>query len=312
MSHFLSRAKEYTLRRLADALAVRTTLLARIAGQTPILTPMDDPSFAACYLPYRPGESAWFIPRQLPEMALNQVDGLPMPPAELWAGYGHNQDEYVESGRIHFKGMQDVMAQLNVTFKLGSRILDFGCAAGRMIRCFKPVAEQHEIWGVDLSAARILWCQQYLGEWFRFFTSTTFPHLPFEDNYFDFMYAGSVFTHIGDLEDAWLMELRRILKPGGLMYITVHDNTTIDLFLSSPPGHWLHDTPTRQQLLALDTKKHYTSQGYCAFMLSREPGNTQVFHDIDYLKHTWGRYLKIVGVYPEAYGYQTAVVLGKG
>ena len=42
---------------------------------------------------------------------------------------------------------------------------------------------------------------------------TAFPHLPFEDNTFTLIYAGSVFTHILQLMDAWVMEFPRILKP---------------------------------------------------------------------------------------------------
>jgi len=45
----------------------------------------------------------------------------------------------------------------------------------------------------------MLWCQQRMSPLFKFATTTSFPHLPFEDGYFDFVYAGSVFTHITDL-----------------------------------------------------------------------------------------------------------------
>ena len=49
----------------------------------------------------------------------------------------------------------------------------------------------------------------------NFATVTTAPHLPFADGYFDFAYCSSVFTHISDLADAWLLELRRIVRSGG-------------------------------------------------------------------------------------------------
>lgn len=50
---------------------------------------------------------------------------------------------------------------------------------------------------------------------FRFVTTTTLPHLPFADGYFHMIHAGSVFTHIADLAEAWLLEIRRVLARAG-------------------------------------------------------------------------------------------------
>ncbi|MEZ5881798.1 MAG: methyltransferase domain-containing protein [Nitratireductor sp.] len=47
-----------------------------------------------------------------------------------------------------------------------------------------------------------------------------------EDNYFDLVTAFSVFTHIDVFETAFVAEIRRILKPGGLACLTVLDNST--------------------------------------------------------------------------------------
>jgi ubiquinone/menaquinone biosynthesis C-methylase UbiE len=316
MPNLIRRSKEYVLRRLVKALVARWPEPPKAAEPAPPpppppRDPFSHPSFSARYFPYQPDQRQWFVPAAPSPAELDPVDGLPIPPPELWVGYGPDLAEYLNGGREHFACMRKVLADEAFSLQPGDRVLDFGCAAGRMIRCLKPEASQYEIWGVDIFAATILWCQQHLGEWFRFLTSTTSPHLPFEDGYFNFIYAGSVFTHIGDLEDAWLMELRRILKPGGLMYLTMHDNRTIDVILSSPPGHLLHDTSIRKQLIALDAELQFTTQGYKIFMTSRAPGNTQVFHDKDYIQQHWGRYLTVRGFYPETYGYQAAVTLGK-
>jgi ubiquinone/menaquinone biosynthesis C-methylase UbiE len=77
----------------------------------------------------------------------------------------------------------------------------------------------------------------------HFVTTTTAPHLPFEDDYFDLVYCGSVFTHISDLADAWLLEIRRILRTGAYAYITIHDNKSVRLLqvfynLDYLVGHW--------------------------------------------------------------------------
>ena len=96
-----------------------------------------------------------------------------------------------------------------------------------MLRWLEDVADKCEVWGTDISGEHILWCKQNMSPPFHFFITTTNPHLPFPDNYFDVIYAGSVFTHIDDLADTWMLELRRIMKPGGRAYITIHDNHTI-------------------------------------------------------------------------------------
>jgi SAM-dependent methyltransferase len=49
------------------------------------------------------------------------------------------------------------------------------------------------------------------------------PPLPFEDASFDLVYSISVFTHLDEeMQDAWLNELKRVLRPGGILIITVH------------------------------------------------------------------------------------------
>jgi ubiquinone/menaquinone biosynthesis C-methylase UbiE len=80
-----------------------------------------------------------------------------------------------------------------------------------MIRWLAGLAEEMEIWGVDINARHIVWCQENLIPPFNFATVTIEPHLPFKDEYFDLIYCGSVFTHIDDLAYTWLLELKRIM-----------------------------------------------------------------------------------------------------
>ena len=238
-------------------------------------------------------------------------DGLPVPPQNLWYGFWENSKQYLASGRNHFKAMMNILDASGFLFREKNKILDFGCGAGRIIRCFKDLKYWSEIWGVDIDVERILWCQQYLSPPLKFVTTTTFPHLPFEDSYFDIIYAGSVFTHVSDLVEAWLLELKRILCPDGRCYITVRDNHSIDIILSCSPDHWLYRTPMRRELIEFEKERNLRQSGFSLFVTSRDPGKAQVFYDIDYLQKSWGNYFKIVSINPEAYGHQTAVTLTK-
>jgi SAM-dependent methyltransferase len=272
----------------------------------------EDPSISAKFFPYLKDETAWTIskPSDQSELEIGD-DGLPVPPQRLWYGFWENSKQYLASGRSHFKAMMNILDASGFLFREKHRILDFGCGAGRIIRCFKDLRFWSEIWGVDIDAERILWCQQHLSPPLKFITTTTYPHLPFEDNYFDVIYAGSVFTHISDLVESWLLELKRILRPDGRCYITIRDNHSIKLILSCPPDHWLYNTPMRQQLLALEKERHVSESSFSMFVTSRNPGNTEVFYDIDFLRKNWGCFFRIVSINPEAYGHQTAITLSK-
>ena len=272
----------------------------------------EDPSISARLFPYLKDEKALIIPKMVYSCVdMETDDRFPVPPQELWAGTWASSAEYLASGKDHSNAMMNILGASGFRFGEKHRILDFGCGAGRIIRCFKPLKEGREIWGVDISTKHILWCHQNLCPPFKFITTTTFPHLPFEDNYFDIIYAGSVFTHISELAGAWLLELRRILRPEGRCYITVRDNHSIEMILSSPPGHRLHDTPIRQQLIDFDKEKHFLESGFSMIVLSRDPGNAEVFYDIDFLRQTWGNFFEILSINHEAFGSQTAITLSK-
>jgi ubiquinone/menaquinone biosynthesis C-methylase UbiE len=197
--------------------------------------------------------------------------------------------------------MREILAASGYNFEPGGRVLELGCAGARMLRWLGDVADRCEIWGTDISAEHVYWCKQNLSPPFHFYITTTAPHLPFADNYFDLIYAGSVFTHIDDLADAWLLELRRVLKPGGRAYITIHDQDTIRVLSTEP--HDLSKT-------LFCRRDFFDNNDYDMFTIGRFM-RSQVFYDIDYFKRTLDPFFECVSVTPEAYGFQTAVVLKK-
>jgi len=270
-----------------------------------------DASFSARFFPHAAEQAEWIIAKTPRPAPIDPEDGLPVPPVELFAGYGTDAASYTEGGRIHARSLMSIVERHGFAFGAGRRILDFGCAAGRMTRCLAPYAGDCEIWGVDIRAGHILWCQQHLSPPFRFVTTTTFPHLPFEDNSFDLIYSASVFTHIADLSDTWLMELRRLPRSRGPLHVSIHDNRTIDVIMSSPPGNWLHDTEIRRELLGFAARNSLRSTGYGMFTTSYAMGNAQIFHDVDFVRAQWGRYYEILEITSEAYAYQAAVTMRK-
>src|ERR1700751_3681822 len=81
------------------------------------------------YFRSHPGENAYCVkPNAL------RGEGLPVPPEELWAGYGSDAQTYVRSGKNDIAEMVRILEASGFTLMNTTRVLEFGCAAGRMLR----------------------------------------------------------------------------------------------------------------------------------------------------------------------------------
>lgn len=240
--------------------------------------------------------------------ATTQAEELPVPPLALSSRWGRNTESYLRGGQNDAETILAHLDELDVRVEAGTRVLDFGCAEGRVLRFF-PRQPDAELWGVDINAERIAWAQGHLPAPFRFATTTTAPHLPFEDNYFDLVYAVSVFTHISELADAWFLEVLRVLRPGGHVYLTIHDERTVELLLGP-----YRDNPTHAYMVALVREFEETTgildQEWAYFAILADPA-AQVFYDAAQLVNRWSRLADCLRVTPEAIGYQTALIFRK-
>lgn len=101
------------------------------------------------------------------------------------------------------------------------RILDWGCGPGRIIRHLPDlIGGNCEFYGTDYNCKSIEWCSKNLSK-IKFNRNSLEAKLPFENNFFDVIYGISIFTHLSEqLHFDWYNELNRILKPGGIMFLT--------------------------------------------------------------------------------------------
>ncbi|HUX07909.1 MAG TPA: class I SAM-dependent methyltransferase [Acidobacteriota bacterium] len=100
-------------------------------------------------------------------------------------------------------------------------ILDFGCGCGRIIRHIR-LRTRARLYGSDYNYDLVRWCRDNL-DFGKFDQNCLAPPLSYEDEKFDFIYLISVFTHLGaELQQRWMIELRRVLRPGGVMLFTTH------------------------------------------------------------------------------------------
>jgi ubiquinone/menaquinone biosynthesis C-methylase UbiE len=97
------------------------------------------------------------------------------------------------------------------------RVLDFGCGCGRILRWLTSSYPTTRFHGTDVDGEAIEWCIRNL-QGPAFIKSAPEPPLPFESAYFDVVYCFSVFTHLDEfMQDIWLAEIKRIVKPGGIV-----------------------------------------------------------------------------------------------
>ncbi len=110
-------------------------------------------------------------------------------------------------------------AHLLPRLKLGLRVLDFGCGPGTISVGLAERIAPGELHGIDMEESQIELARQAAasgGHENMVLHVGSVNALPFEDNYFDVAHCHAVLMHIPDTQAA-LAEVRRVLKPGGII-----------------------------------------------------------------------------------------------
>jgi len=232
------------------------------------------------------------LPPEIGELAIDPASKLPIPSPFYRFGYSpDNTEHYLSWGKYDYHLLLEVV-RTHLGYEDGLSILDLGCSTGRVLRHFQANWESSQwiLHGCDIQALAIHWMRQCFPDHFVVTTTSTLPHLPFADNTFDFIYGISVFTHIKFLWDAWLLELRRILRPGGVMVQTIHAETAWNFYFVHQNEDWVRASqPSR-------VYKNETMD--VDFLHFGDIAVSQVFWRKDVAVKYWGRYFKIVETRP--------------
>ncbi len=133
------------------------------------------------------------------------------------------------------------------------RLLNVGCGHGPD---FLPFINNFELHGLDFSSGMIDMARQYSLK-FKFDVSLVVAdasYLPYNDKVFDYAIAVATYHHLRTDQERQqaFRELRRVLKDGGEVFITVWNRWQ--------PRHWLKTDPRerrRQKVLAwLPLREH--------------------------------------------------------
>jgi SAM-dependent methyltransferase len=115
----------------------------------------------------------------------------------------------------------DKVREFFASFPGRLKVLDIGCANGAILR---PLGQQHELHGVDLSPALVKLANEN-GIKALLHDIESGP-LPYPDKTFDAIFCGETIEHQVDTD--WLMsELNRVLKPGGRLVLTFPNIRTL-------------------------------------------------------------------------------------
>ena len=103
------------------------------------------------------------------------------------------------------------------------RILDCGCGRGFYLLFLGRLQPACALYGADRDPDVLAQARQHLPPAVQLLRSDAL-HLPFPDGYFDKVICSEVLEHLPD-DRAGLQEVRRVLRPGGVLAITVphHD-----------------------------------------------------------------------------------------
>ncbi len=190
-----------------------------------------------------------------------------------------------------------------------SNVLDFGCGCGRVSIPFVNRFSKPRLFACDVDASNIAYLPN---DYFHLvpLVNLARPPLPFQNSFFDAVFAISVWTHLNEqLQFSWLSEMNRILKPNAYGFLTIASYAT----LQKHRERGLRYTKTT-------TDEHLRNERF-VFIAQKQkeernwPGTEDyglTLHSPEYIYDEWNKYFDFVHVVPGGIaGGQDIVVVRK-
>ena len=125
----------------------------------------------------------------------------------------------------------------------GKRVLDLGCRSGALTRHF---LDGNSVVGLDVDPAAL---EKAAALGIEPVQANVEEPLPFEDASFDVVVAGELFEHL-QFPDALVREVRRVLRPGGVLAGSVPNAFRVQSRLRFLRGRPPEDDPTHLRMFS--------------------------------------------------------------
>jgi len=233
------------------------------------------------------------------------AENYPVPETERIDRVIGSEDEakYLLGGYTLSKQIENALEKLfSSEIQDFEHILDWGCGSGRLLRYLcKHAGQKTEIYGADVDYDNVNWCNLHLPDC-RTILLNLMPPSKFEANFFDFIVGNSVLTHLNETTQfAWLKELRRISRPGAILFLTIQDVS--DLVFES------YSTAKLKTLLKQGFLSPSVDNAISAFIADPEYYRS-AYHSHKYIKKRWSKYFDIISILPKfSNNHQDLVVL---
>ena len=141
----------------------------------------------------------------------------------IYEKYARMQDEvYLSEENGRRQGARVILKKIS-RYRRNGKLLEIGCATGFLLDEARKLG--WEVYGLELSG----WAARYAREKLNLkVDEKNLGEIDFAANYFDAVILSDVIEHLSDPQKA-LRQIRRVLKPTGILYISTPD---IDSFLS--------------------------------------------------------------------------------
>lgn len=153
-----------------------------------------------------------------------------LPPSELQAQFtGLSAKETFRQALTYLDACRDA-AQIRGRpwGRSSARVLDFGCGWGRITQLLGIYFNPSRIIACDVQPEAVELCRAN-GVRATYELLSPWPPSRQRDESVDFVFAYSVFSHLSeDNADAWAREFARILRPGGMAFLTTRHRSFFD------------------------------------------------------------------------------------
>lgn len=239
----------------------------------------------------------------------------PIPPDDLLERISGWREPWLfdAQGRATRRDWELALAAIGKQWTDFTRVLDFGCGPGRVVRYFRDLTPELHIMGVDTDQEAIEWAGRHL-PWAEFRPVRSLPPIAMPEHSFDLILSHSVMTHMPEhVQDVWLSELSRVMRPDALALLTVNGEHAV-----------CHLEKEWRKVGADPTSLRETFDSAGLLYIADDSWNDEkfrphfpdyyhsAFHSASYVQRHWGRFFSVKAIlFRAALDWQDIVVLGQ-